>query len=106
MNTLVPVATRYSFRPPEMMRGAPMDTARLYNPHEITVEHRGGGTWAILHGPGWSPQAVWCERRGEWEYEPLPSSRDDAFLARCRYDLETALRIAGRLAAEQENERG
>jgi hypothetical protein len=22
---------------------------------------------------------------GEWEYEPLPSSRDDAFYARCRF---------------------
>ncbi|WP_027817100.1 hypothetical protein [Paraburkholderia bannensis] len=22
---------------------------------------------------------------GDWEYEPLPSSRDDAFLARCRF---------------------
>jgi len=23
---------------------------------------------------------------GEWEYEPIPSSRDDAFIARARYD--------------------
>ncbi len=23
---------------------------------------------------------------GEWEYEPMPSSRDDDFMARCRYD--------------------
>jgi hypothetical protein len=22
---------------------------------------------------------------GEWEFEPLPSSRDDDFLSRCRY---------------------
>lgn len=22
---------------------------------------------------------------GEWEYEPMPSSRDDDFFARCRY---------------------
>lgn len=25
-------------------------------------------------------------RSGEWEYEPIPSSRDDEFLARCRFD--------------------
>ena len=25
-------------------------------------------------------------RDKEWEYEPIPSSRDDAFLARCRFD--------------------
>ena len=24
-------------------------------------------------------------KQGEWEYEPLPSSRDDAFLERCRF---------------------
>lgn len=23
---------------------------------------------------------------GKWEYEPLPSSRDDAFYKRCRFD--------------------
>lgn len=23
---------------------------------------------------------------GEWEYEPMPSSRDDDFMLRCRYD--------------------
>jgi len=25
-------------------------------------------------------------KEGEWEYEPMPSSRDDDFLARCRWD--------------------
>ena len=25
-------------------------------------------------------------KSGEWEYEPMPSSRDDEFLARCRFD--------------------
>ena len=29
---------------------------------------------------------------GEWEYEPIPSSRDDEFYARCRFDsLEQAM---------------
>jgi len=23
---------------------------------------------------------------GEWEFEPMPSSRDDDFMARCRYE--------------------
>lgn len=23
---------------------------------------------------------------GEWEFEPMPSSRDDEFMARCRYE--------------------
>lgn len=42
-----------------------------------------------LEGP-----AKWAVRRlgeclnkqGEWEYEPMPSSRDDEFLTRCRFD--------------------
>ena len=25
-------------------------------------------------------------KEGEWEYEPIPSSRDDDFYARCRFD--------------------
>ena len=27
---------------------------------------------------------------GHWEYEPLPSSRDDAFMSRCRFNDFTA----------------
>lgn len=35
---------------------------------------------------------------GVEEYEPLPSSRDDEFLARFRHDLATAMRIAHQVA--------
>ena len=32
-------------------------------------------------------QAGAClNKRGQWEFEPMPSSRDDRFLNRCRYD--------------------
>ncbi|MFJ5725840.1 hypothetical protein [Streptomyces sp. NPDC093149] len=31
---------------------------------------------------------------GNWEHEPLPSSRDENWLARCRFPLEAALRLA------------
>lgn len=32
-------------------------------------------------------EAGWVlNKDGEWEYEPLPSSRDDAFMERCRFD--------------------
>ena len=32
-------------------------------------------------------QAGAClSRSGEWEYEPIPSSRDDEFMARCRFE--------------------
>lgn len=40
---------------------------------------------------------------GEWEWEPIPSGRDDAFYARCRFDtFEEAWRAA--LAAMDEKE--
>jgi hypothetical protein len=49
----------------------------------ITVERRDGmqGTkWAVCdHG-------LVLNQSGEWEYEPIPSSRGDDFLARCRFD--------------------
>lgn len=55
----------------------------------------------------WEPQdeAAWAIVRlsmnfnhdGEWEYEPLPSSRDDAFFKRCRWTLEEAVDQAMRL---------
>ncbi len=36
--------------------------------------------WAIRdHG-------ACLNKKGEWEYEPMPSSRDDAFFERCRWD--------------------
>lgn len=95
---LVAIATRYQFRPPAMFRGEPMDTAHLDNPLAITVEWRGGGTWAVLRGPGWNPQPVWCEARDGWEYEPSPSERSDDFLERTRYPLERALEIGAELA--------
>lgn len=33
-------------------------------------------------------------RDGTWDWEPLPSSREDDWLATHRFDLETALRLA------------
>jgi hypothetical protein len=40
----------------------------------------GSRLWAVRDASG----SV-LNKLGEWEYEPLPSSRDDEFLARCRY---------------------
>jgi hypothetical protein len=43
---------------------------------------------------------------GEWEYEPLPSSRDDAFLERCRFDsAETAITAARAAIAKATGEK-
>lgn len=46
------------------------------------------GTWAIR----WMNRCLGSD--GEWDYEPLPSSREDDWLATHRFDLETALRLA------------
>lgn len=51
----------------------------------LTVEWRGDESWAIKHN------GFCLNRDGEWEWEPSPSNRDDAFLLRCRYDEQTAL---------------
>jgi hypothetical protein len=58
----------------------------------ITVEYRGAGRWAVLDGR-------YClGRDGDWEYEPLPSARDEEWLAGHRFDLDTAQQLAKQAA--------
>jgi hypothetical protein len=40
----------------------------------------GSRLWAVRDNTGWV-----LNKQGEWEPEPQPSNRDDAFLTRCRY---------------------
>jgi len=52
------------------------------------VPSREGDRWAIR---AWGSCLT---RDGHWEIEPMPSSRTDAFLARCRYATpEEALQV-------------
>lgn len=56
----------------------------------VTIQrHRqttGSDRWSVLC----SGRVLNCE--AQWEYDPLPSSRDSQFLQRCRFvDRETAL---------------
>ncbi len=39
----------------------------------------------------------------EFEYEPMPSNRNDAFLARCRFSLEKAQRVAATFSDSTED---
>jgi hypothetical protein len=55
---------------------------------DVRVEYRGTGLWAVVDG------GSNLNRDGQWEYEPLPSSRDPAFFTRCRFTLDQALRLA------------
>jgi hypothetical protein len=63
---------------------------------EIRVEERGqiDGTtrWAVVR------MGYCLNRRGRWDYEMLPSSRTDRWIAGHRFDLETALRLAKKAA--------
>lgn len=51
----------------------------------VRVEWCGEDKWAIRN------RGECLNRNGEWEYEPLPSSRTDEFLERCRFSLADAL---------------
>lgn len=55
---------------------------------EITVELRSANKWCVTNG-----SSVW-NTDGQWEYEPLPSNRDDEFFKRTRYSLEDAFKAA------------
>lgn len=54
----------------------------------ITVEYAGFDRWAVRH------LSQCLSRDGEWDYEPLPSSREDDWLAAHRFDLDLALGLA------------
>lgn len=54
----------------------------------IDVEYRGEGRWAVTR------RRCCLGADGEWDYEPIPSARDDGWLAAHRFDRDTALRLA------------
>lgn len=58
----------------------------------ITVEETAPDRWAVRR----SKRCL--NANGEWEWESIPSEREDDFLARCRFDLDTALGMARRVA--------
>lgn len=81
----------YTFFPSDEQRAA----IRVERTHwgqgfDLQQDPPGGKAWAIRRG------ASCLNRAGEWEYEPLPSSRDTDFCERCRYDREEAIQIATR----------
>lgn len=43
-----------------------------------------------------------ANRDGEWEHEPIPSSRDDDYMARCRFaDWEEAALLAQKMVRKE-----
>ena len=63
----------------------PLATVASYElPGEVLLESvKGfqGIRWALRND-----RRYCLNKEGEWEYEPMPSSRDDDFYARCRWD--------------------
>lgn len=59
-----------------------------YHLFTITVEYRGKGKWAI------SRHRRCLGVDGYWDWEPLPSEREDAWLEEHRFDLDDALELA------------
>lgn len=84
-----------------------MSDSLIATRYQLKTEFRGSGlcffpvTFDRLKSPFYKGEK-WAVRRGglclnkdkEWEYEPLPSSRDEEFYSRCRFDsLESAKRF-------------
>lgn len=61
---------------------------------DLTVELRGPGQWAVCH------MRKCLGTDGQWDYEPLPSERDDKWKAGHRFDLNQALILAQQAAPE------
>jgi len=70
---------------------------RSFSIGDIAVEFRGLGSWAVLDG------GHCLNRDGGWEREPLPSSRTEEFMSRCRFSLDEAVEMAA--AAHREGRR-
>lgn len=54
----------------------------------IKVEYAGRGRWAIRH------LGKCLKWNGTWDYEPIPSSREDNWLHEHRFSLEIAKQLA------------
>ena len=56
-----------------------------------TRQIEGPALWKVVDGKG-----NCLNKSGEWEWEPMPSSRDDEFLSRCRFPTADAAINAAR----------
>lgn len=84
------VRDRFGPEPAEVLLGTieAADRYMIDAERDIRVEHRGGDAWAVCE------RGTVVNRDGEREHEPMPSSRDEAFIARTRFGLAEALRVA------------
>ncbi|MEU6057959.1 hypothetical protein [Streptomyces sp. NPDC047097] len=59
-----------------------------YSVFVLAVEWRGGDRWAVVR------HRECLAADGNWSWESLPSEREDEWLAKHRFDLDTALALA------------
>lgn len=75
-------ATEFAFYP----EGAESDEINGSH-HCIRVARRAPGKWAVIHmGMCWNGK--------DWDYEPSPSNRTDAYKKKTRFSLEKAVELA------------
>ena len=74
------------------------DGADHHDAIEVVLRHYEKDQWAIVR------LGQCLNRDNEWEWEPQPSSRDDDFYARCRFNRDEAL-VRARAATEREETR-
>ncbi|BCY18672.1 hypothetical protein hrd7_25210 [Leptolinea sp. HRD-7] len=75
----------------EPMTGDELTPGHRHYPNGIVlrdaIQRDGTVLWKIVDPP------FVLNTSGQWEYEPMPSSRDDAFLKRCRFaSIEAAVK--------------
>lgn len=77
-----------------------LEIAAYFAGGDVTIEaveqSDGSLKWAVRNGG----RSI-LNKLGEWEREPMPSSRDDAFIERCRY--ATAIEAWEALKAKRES---
>jgi hypothetical protein len=68
-------------------------------PFAVTIERcaqrEGDDLWAVRF------KGMTLNAEGEWEYEPIPSSRDEDYIRRCRFAT-----LSGALAAWNASDKG
>lgn len=79
-----PTEFRYSALPPDHPESMHF---------EVTVNYRGQGLWAVIHGT-----RCWSRENERFEYERLPSGRAEEWLTDHRFLLEEAQQLARRIA--------
>jgi len=90
INTVLKQATVYTFNAITGPAAESWD-ASMWN---IQVSYRGKDTYAILHND------MCYHKKGEWDMEPISSSRTKTFIKTHRFPLEIALSKAKKLAEE------